>query len=106
MSENDDEQLLAELENLLKKQIALARRGSFSELEDLAGRCEKLTAKIKESGLLENPGFKGHRLRLEKLYKDLYLIAVTQKAATEAELKRIRKGKRVIAHYRRNIASF
>jgi hypothetical protein len=103
MSADDCLQLLKELVNLLERQIGLARRGSFGQLERLAGRCEPLVSKIAAAGLLERPEYKAQRERLVKLYHDLQLALSTQKDTVAEQLKSIRKGKRTLATYRGNI---
>ncbi len=103
MNADDEIRLLAELENLLERQIELARRGSFTGLHQLAGRCEPLVAKIMAAGLLEKPDHKVQRERLAKLYRDLQLMLSAQKNAVAEQLKSIRKGKRTLATYRGNM---
>jgi hypothetical protein len=105
MSADDEIRLLGELASLLERQIELARRGGLAGLEQLAGQCEPLVAKITAAGLLEKPEFKEQQLRLEGLYRNLYLIVTTQKVAAEDELKRVHRGRRIVGNYRRNLAS-
>ena len=103
MSADDETQLLAELENLLKKQIELARRGSFSGLDKLADRCEQLVEKIKEAGLLERPEYKEQREHLAGFYRDLQLLLLTQQNAAVEQISAVRKGRRTLSVYRGNV---
>ncbi len=103
MSSDDAAQLLAELENLLKKQIELARRGSFSGLDKLADRSEQFIEKIKATGLLESPEYREQRERLADLYRDLQLLLSTQQNDVFEQLKSLRKGKRTLSVYRGNV---
>ena len=64
MSSGDDAHLLGELQGLLEKQLTSARRGSFSELEELAGRCESLVKKISADGTFGMQEFKERRTRI------------------------------------------
>jgi hypothetical protein len=103
MSADDEIRLLGELASLLERQIELARRGGLAGLEQLAGQCEPLVAKITAAGLLEKPDHKVQRERLAKLYRDLQLMLSAQKGVVAKQLKSIGKGKKTLALYRGNI---
>ena len=100
-----DEQihLLDELQNLLEKQIELARQGNINEIEVLSKQASSLVGKIARSGLVESSESKSQREQLRKLYQDLCLALTAQQAETSEELSRVRKGKKTIATYRDNI---
>ncbi len=100
-----DEQihLLDELQNLLEKQIELARQGNINEIEVLSKQASSLVGEIARSGVLESSEFKSQREQLRKLYHDLCLALTAQQAETAEELSRVRKGKKTIATYRGNI---
>jgi hypothetical protein len=102
MNAADDVQLLKELGNLLERQIELARRGSFGQLERLAGQCEPLVARIKAAGLLERPEYKEACERLSWLYRNLQLMLSAQRDDAAAMLNRIRKGRKMISAYHSN----
>lgn len=103
MSPADDLRLLRELGNLLEQQIALARRGGFAAVLQLAGRCEPLVAKIAKNRLFEKPEHKTAKDRLAGLYRDLQMMLSTQQSAAAEQLKSVRKGKKTLATYRENI---
>jgi hypothetical protein len=103
MNSENETGLVGELEKLLGRQIELARRGSFSGMEQLAGKCEGLVARITAAGLLEKPEHKAEKERLEKLYRNLQLLLSTQKADVAGQLKSIDKGKRTLSVYRGNV---
>jgi len=103
MSSTEDVRLLEELGNLLEKQIELARRGSLTGLEQLAGRCEPLVAEIVAAGLFEKPEHKTAKDRLAGLYRDLQMLLSTQQSAVAEQLKSVRKGKKTLAIYRGSI---
>jgi len=103
MNIDDGLQLLEGLEHLLERQIELAGRGSFIEIQRLADECEPLVAEIKKTGVLEKPENKTARDRLDKLYRDLQLTLSTQKDEATEQLKSVRKGKKTLAIYRSNI---
>ena len=94
---------LDELENLLKKQMELVRRGNTSDVEILGEQASFLVEKITQTGLLESVEFKNQRERLARSYEALCLAITAQKAGTFEELKQVRKGKRTIKAYRSNI---
>ena len=100
-----DEQihLLDELQNLLEKQIELARQGNINEIEVLSKQANSLVGKIARSGVLESSEFKSQCEQLRKLYQDLCLALTAQQAETAEELSRVRKGKKSIKAYRNNI---
>ncbi len=100
-----DEQihLLDELQNLLEKQIKLARQGNINEIEVLSKQASSLVEEIARSEVLESSEFKSQREKLRKLYQDLCLALTAQQAETTEELSRVRKGKKTIATYRGNI---
>ncbi len=100
-----DEQihLLDELQNLLEKQIELARQGNINEIEVLSKQASSLVVEIARSEVLESSEFKSQREKLRKLYQDLCLALTAQQAETSEELSRVRKGKKTIATYRGNI---
>ena len=95
--------LLDELQNLLEKQIKLAHQGNISGLVQLSKKTETLVEKIVKTGACASPEFVDRRDKLEKLYKELYLIVTTQKVETHDKLSQVRKGKRLIRSYRSNI---
>jgi hypothetical protein len=102
---SDDKQmiLLNGLQDILEKQISLARQGNVTAVERLVGQAGSLMGKVVESGVLERTEFEGSRKRLQGLYKELCLSLTAQKAAVARELNRIRKGKKTIGIYRSNI---
>ena len=102
MNADESAQLLKEIENLLEKQIELARRGSYGKLLRLAGQCEALVAKTTEAGLREKPEYKNAHDRLARLYNDLQLLLLTQQNAAAEQIKLIRKGEKTLAAYRSN----
>ncbi len=103
MSSVEDARLLGELQELLEKQLSSARRGSFSVVLQLAGRCEPLVAKIAAAGLFEKPEHKAAKDRLTNLYKDLKSLLSSQQSAAAEQLKSVRKGKKTLSIYRNNI---
>ena len=105
MIQNEKAHLLDELQNLLEKQIGLAQQGNSDNkhFEPLSKQAGLLVEKITKQGILELPEFKNRREHLQKLYQHLCLVVTAQKAETDEEISRIRKGKKTIKAYRSNI---
>lgn len=96
---------LTQLQNLLEKQIELARQGAnFTEIETLSSQADSLSEKIVHAGILELPEFKNQREHLQKLYNTLCLAIIAQKTETSKTLTRLRKGRKMLSVYRSNIA--
>jgi hypothetical protein len=99
----DKQIYLNELQNMLEKQIELARQGNVNEIEALSKQASYLVEKIAKMGILESPEFKNQHKLFRKLYQDLYLALTAQQAENTKELTRIRRGKKTIATYGKNI---
>jgi len=95
--------LLDELQSLLEKQIELARQGSIINVERLSSQASSLVEKITQAGILELSEFKNRREHLKKLYQDLCLAITAQKVDVTEKLSRVRKGRKAIETYRKNI---
>ncbi len=91
------------LESLLKRQLALARKGNIAEMEVLAKKAHDLVEQISGSEFLAKPQFKQRRERLEQIYGDLCLALSLQMNDVSQALGRIHKGKRIMMLYRDNI---
>ena len=102
MNANESAQLFKDIENLLEKQIELARRGSYGKLLRMAGQCETLVARTAETGLREKPEYKEAIDRLAGLYNELQLLLSTQQNAAAEQIRAIRKGEKTLAAYRSN----
>jgi len=91
------------LEDLLEKQIKLARLGNITELEVLSKQASCCVEKVAETRILESTEYKSQKDKLEKLYRDLCLALAVQKAETAEEIKQVRRGKKTIGAYRSNL---
>jgi len=100
---DENTHLLDELGNLLEKQIELAHQGSISGVERLSKEAGPLIGKIAQTGILKLLEFKSRRNHLQKLYQELCLAITAQKAAIDEKLSQVRKGRKTIKTYRRNI---
>jgi hypothetical protein len=100
-----DEQicLLSDLQSLLERQIELARQGNISDVEVLSKQANSVVEGIVQTGILGLAEFKNRREQLQKLYRDLCLALTAQRADSSEKLSRVRKGKKTIETYRKNI---
>jgi len=102
---NERVRLLDELEGLLTRQIELAHQGDaagerFSVLTARAGSLVEKIAQLGPAG----PGEYQHRFeRLRELYETLSLVLAAEKADVCEELSRVRKGRKVVAVYHKNV---
>jgi hypothetical protein len=95
--------LLDDLQILLERQIKLACQSNISDVEVLSKQTDCLVKEISQIGILQQASFKGRRKKLQQLYDRLYLVISTQKAETAEHLSCVRKGKKAIETYRKNI---
>ena len=95
--------LLDELQSLLEKQIELAQQGNISDVELLSKQASFLVEKIVQKGILESAEFESRREQLQKLYEQLCLAVTAHKADVFKDLSRVRKGRKTIETYRRNV---
>jgi hypothetical protein len=100
---NNDEQirLLDDLQDLLEKQIEMARRGNFRRVEELAGQADSIVAMIVQTKVLQQPEFDGRREHLTKLYKKLELMLAAGKNAAGRQLRRVGSGRKTLQAYRK-----
>ena len=103
MNADEGMKLFNEIENLLKKQIELSRRGSYGKVMELACKCEALVARTAEAGLREKPEYKTTVDRLAGLYNDLQILLSTQRDEVAGQLRTISDGKKTLAMYREGV---
>jgi hypothetical protein len=97
--------LLDELEDLLTRQIASARRNRLGDVETLGSRAEAVVDKVKAAGVLELPEFRDKRKRLAALYRNLHMALTSQKADVAEQLRRVRGGRKAVKAYADNMRS-
>lgn len=105
MNTGTEEQMLTELQNLLKEQIALAQHGNSSgeRIEELSIRADSLVNQIIQAGIHKRPEFEKQLERLQELYDSLYLTMAGQKAETLDNLNQVRRGRKTVGTYRSSI---
>jgi hypothetical protein len=98
-----DAMLIDELQRLLVRQLELARGGSFAGLDELCEQADAVVARIAEAGLMDSPALLVRKTLLAGLYRELYTVLAAQRQETVTTLHMVRRGKRMIAAYRRNL---
>jgi hypothetical protein len=89
------EQQLAELEQLLERQIAAVRADDLSTVGKLANKCIKRTAAIGHTTTGSD-----QKERLQKLHRQLECILTDKLAVTEQQLSLVQKSKKLFTAYR------
>jgi len=101
----DQNLLLERLQELLEKQIKLLRKGdpAGKKFEELSFQADALVKKITQQDFFRSVKFAGRKKQLQKLYDCLYMAISAQKDETARQLNRLRKGKKTIVMYHKNI---
>ena len=104
---NTDEQtlLLDNLQSLLEKQIEMARRSNFRQVEALAEQAGSVVEEIIKTKAFQQPQFNDQREQITKLYKKLELILAAGKDSVGGQLRQIGSGKKTLQAYRNNSKS-
>lgn len=97
--------LLNELQNLLEKLLQLARQGDSTNehFDAVIAKADSLVGKINQFGPIGSGEIQHRFERLRQLYETLSLVISVQKADVSEELNRIRRGKKIIAVYHKNV---
>ncbi len=91
------------LEELLRRQLDLARKGDITQVEVLAEKTHELLEQIAKSGFLAGSQFEERRERLEQLYGRICLALSAHMDEVSQALGRVYKGKKTMTLYRDNI---
>ena len=92
--------LLDELESLLSRQTAVARKRDFDILEELAEESGKIVDKLSRMDVFESVELKERLERLVKSYRTVVLSATVEKDSLEKQLKQIGQGRKTLRMYR------
>lgn len=95
-----DTRAVDKLQELLGRQLELARRGRLAELDELTERTGALIAQMAGTDVLRSPAFRAHRPLLERLYRELCLTLAAQQQETAGALRAIRRGRKMVRAYR------
>ena len=100
---DSDEKLVAGLENILEKQLKLMRTSRDKAALDLAGQTTDFVDIIGQKEILKNDKFATQRKNIQRLYKELTLATAERKLSVSSELNKIRKGKKSVGAYKKEI---
>jgi hypothetical protein len=105
MSTDKNISMLDELQGLLEGQLELARQGNSAgeQIEVLSGRADCLVKKITQAGILERQDLESQKKKLKKSYEDLHLALTAQKVDISEKLSQVRRGRKIVETYRKNI---
>lgn len=103
MSLERQKSLVNTLQNLLKKQIDFARQGRISTVQNLSIKTNSIAEQIAREKILDSDDFKNHKKQLQKAYEDLSMALKVQKDDIAVKVSQIKKGKKTIKAYRKNI---
>jgi hypothetical protein len=106
--ENDEQRSrfsskLDDLKTLLERQVKLAQQGNITDVETLSRQADSLVQEIVQTGMLDRAELKNQFEQLRKLYEDLSLAIMAQKADVFEKLSRVRKGRKTIGTYHNSI---
>ncbi|MHC4498493.1 MAG: hypothetical protein ACYS21_05195 [Planctomycetota bacterium] len=104
MSVEEQEHPLDKLQNLLEKQIEAAQEGNLTNVELLSKQADSLVGQIARSDILRHSELRGRREQLQKLYDNLCLAITAQRGDLSEKLSRIRKARKTLETYHRNIS--
>ncbi len=91
--------LLDNLQNLLEKQIEMARKSKFRRVEELAAKSDCIVEKIIGTKEIERKEFASARKNISDLYKRLELILITGKDSVNKQIRQISEGKKTLKAY-------
>jgi len=94
------EQLLNELQGVLKRQIELVRRGDFRDCEVLAEKTGLLVERLKEAKAPQRGELREQFERTTKLYREAILIIATEKDRLGRQLGQVNRGRKTLRAYR------
>lgn len=97
--------LLNKLKKLLEEQIQIIHQGNANDdrIDDFNRQAELIIGKIVETGILEIEELNQQREQLKKLYNILNLAVIAQRDETAKNIKHIRRGKKTIDVYQKNM---
>ncbi len=94
-----DEQVLAELEEALSEQLALARGNQLDACQAAADRVEKLLHLAREIPEPISPAGMERLKRIDLLYRRLGLTIAQHKAELGGQIERLRQGRTTLRAY-------
>jgi len=99
-AEAGQEQLLDELQSLLKRQIELARKSDYRACELLAEKAGLLVEHLKSAKAPEKGDLRKQFERTTKLYREAILIVAAEKERLGRQLGQVNQGRKTLKAYR------
>lgn len=93
--------LLDRLQELLERQLALVRQGRLDAALELCEQTEKYVRQIAETRSAQTCSATDREERVKRLYEDLCLALMAQRAEVSDALDTLRQGRRVLDAYSR-----
>jgi hypothetical protein len=105
MAEEGQINILDGLQRLLDEQVELARRGNSdsARFEQINRQADVLARKIAQVKMLRQERFGERKGKLRKTYDDLCLAIMAEQKQTAEDLDKIRKGKKTVGVYQKNL---
>lgn len=94
--------LLDDLQNLLEKQIEMARRSNFRGVEALARQADSIVDEIIKTKVFEQHELDNERECLAELYKKLELMLAVGKDYLGRQLRQVGNVRKTLDAYRNN----
>lgn len=92
-----------QLRALLEQQLALVHQGHMAAAENLCEQTGRLVTAIVTADMLAGPGGDDQRRSLLRLYQELSLMLTAQRQEVCASLHAVRRGRRMLRVYRKNV---
>lgn len=102
MTIHDPINSLDDLQTLLKKQIEMAKKGNYRNLENLAQETGNIIEQIVKTKNLHQPDFKNKFDDIAKLYNKLQLMLAGEKSNLSTRLKKITNVRKTLTAYSTN----
>jgi len=103
-AQTEAEAALDQLYELLEEQLELVHQGRLADAEGLCEQTGRLVHTVVAAGLLAEPAGDDPREFLMQLYQQLCLAVTAQKEEASASLRSVRRGKRMLRAYGKNVS--
>ena len=94
--------LLDNLQNLLEKQIEVARKSNLRRVEELAEQADSIVEKIAKTRMFDQPELESRCKHIVKLYKKVQLILAAGKDSVGSQLRQVSNVRKTLHAYRNN----
>lgn len=98
-----EKSILVGLHDLLERQLRLAQKGDIAGVESLGKKTDSIIEIIIQGEVFERADFQNQREKIQKLYGQLSVALSAQKAEMTERVNQIRKGRKTLGTYLKNI---